>query len=211
MPVVKLARSILLVLAALSPLGMSYLAQAQAGGAPGSKAASTYFIELLAERRVDDLPPDPLYWQLEDFKTAEEARAAAGPLSLTATTSKRHWLFTLGPRGKRSPRGSLIAEIGPVARPSATTYLIRINLAGGPPGSRTPVHSHPGSEAIYVLKGRVSQRTPHGTQYANAGGVLNAHAPEMAMQLSSSGATELEQVVMFLVDADRPFSPVARF
>ena len=95
-----------------------------------------------------------------------------------------------------------------MARPSATTYLIRINLAGGPPGSRTPVHSHPGSEAIYVLKGRVSQRTPHGTQYANAGGVLNAHAPEMECNYRSGRPAE--QVVMFSWTRSA-FSPVARF
>ena len=88
---------------------------------------------------------------------------------------------------------------------------LRINRAGGPPDARTPIHSHPGSEAIYVLRGQVSQRTDHGVEQASAGEVLNAHAPEMAMQLTSSGRTELEQLVMFVVDAERPFSSPARF
>jgi hypothetical protein len=33
----------------------------------------------------------------------------------------------------------------------------------------------------------------------------------MVMQLASSGGADLEQLVMFVVDADRPFSPAAHF
>jgi quercetin dioxygenase-like cupin family protein len=34
--------------------------------------------------------------------------------------------------------------------------------ASGPPGSVTPVHSRPGSEAVYVLAGEQTFRGPHG-------------------------------------------------
>ena len=37
---------------------------------------------------------------------------------------------------------------------SAPEYLLRINSAEGPPGAKTPVHFHPGSESFYVLDGR---------------------------------------------------------
>lgn len=194
-------------------LALTASASAPAQHRPDSPAASgakRYYIETLAERRVTSLPAGPLYWRVETFPTRRVARSAGGAYSLSASVAGQHWLFTLGPRGGEG-RGARVAEIGPVAAPSARTYLLRINHAGGPPGAQTPVHSHPGSEAIYVLRGQISQRTPHGVRRAGAGETLGAHAPEMAMQITSTGAADLEQLVMFVVDADRPFSPPASF
>lgn len=182
----------------------------ESGASPSVGEASGYYIIPLAERRVTTLPEGPVYWRVETFATAEAARAAQGSYALLADVAGRHWLFTLGPPGGAG-HGARVAEIGPVAIPSAATYLLRINHAGGPPGSQTPVHTHPGSESIYVLAGRISQRTPHGMMRAEAGGTLNAHAPDMVMQITSTGAVDLEQLVMFVVDADRPFSVPARF
>jgi quercetin dioxygenase-like cupin family protein len=98
-----------------------------------------------------------------------------------------------------------------VTPPTARNWLLRINHAGGPPGASTAVHSHPGAEAIYIIGGRTRQRTPHGIVEAGAGETLNAHEPGMVMQLASTGERDLEQLVMFVVDAERPFSPRARF
>ena len=75
----------------------------------------------------------------------------------------------------------------------------------------TPVHSHPGSEAFYVLSGQLSQRTGHGIARSGAGQAMNGHGADMAMQLTSSGTADLDQLVLFVVDADRPFSSPATF
>ncbi len=93
----------------------------------------------------------------------------------------------------------------------APEYLLRINHAGGPPGAKTPVHTHPGSEAFYVLAGRLGQRTPHGVGYADAGQTMNGHGADMAMEVFSAGTSDLDQLVMFMVDATRPFSSSAKF
>jgi Cupin domain len=64
----------------------------------------------------------------------------------------------------------LRATVGPVHHPFiAPEYLLRINYVSGPPGATTPVHTHPGSEAFYVLAGRLDQRTPHGAKHVWAG------------------------------------------
>jgi quercetin dioxygenase-like cupin family protein len=68
------------------------------------------------------------------------------------------WLFTLGSSGGSSAKAIKIAEVGPIPRINATQYLLRINDASGPPGSATSVHSHPGSEAFFVLTGEQSIR-----------------------------------------------------
>ena len=88
----------------------------------------------------------------------------------------------------------------------AKTYLLRINEATGPPGSVTPIHSHPGSEAFYVLTGQQSIRGAHGTLTVDAGHAEAGHGADHAMQVSSSGHEDLHALVMFVVDADRPFS-----
>lgn len=182
------------------------MAQEPAGG-----AAPRFLVETIAERKVDRLPEGPLYWRVEEFASAALARAAAGPYALAASASGRNWLFTLGRRRGGSESGRVVLETGPIRPPRAEVYLLRINRAGGPPGAATPVHTHPGVETIYVLSGRVTQRTPHGVQHAVAGTALNAHAREMVMQLASSGTDDLDQLVMFVVDANRPFSPPASF
>lgn len=174
-------------------------------------APTDYVIETIAERRVTSLPPGTLVWRIETLPTSSAAKAARNPYALSASLAGKHWLFTLSSPGGATQGATRVREIGPIQIPQARTYLLRINRAGGPPGSHTPVHSHPGSEAIYVLAGQVMHRTSHGTDYAGSGEALNAHAPEMAMQLTSSGSTPLEQLVMFVVDADKPFAPTARF
>ena len=93
----------------------------------------------------------------------------SSPTSLAAAVSGKVWLFTLGQKGGTTPGGTKVVEVGPVPVFAAPEYLLRINHASGPPGSKTPVHSHPGSESFYVLAGQVSQRTPHGVNRTEAG------------------------------------------
>lgn len=45
---------------------------------------------------------------------------------------------------------------------SAPEYLLRVNYGSEPPGTKTPVHSHFGSEAFYIIAGKLGQRTLHG-------------------------------------------------
>jgi hypothetical protein len=180
---------------------------------PAAKAGpnGVFLVEPVAEKTIDRLPVGPLYWRVESFPSLAEAQRAAGLLSLAAEAWGQAWLFTLGSPGGSSAGGQKAAEVGPVPIPVASRYLLRINRAGGPPGSRTPVHTHAGSEAFYVLKGQVTQKGPHGATRLDAGRAMNGHEPGMVMQLASTGAVNLEQLVMFVVDAEKPFSSPARF
>ena len=173
-------------------------------------AQQAFFVKPVAEKKLKQLPAGPLYWQVETFPTLAQAQAAAAETSLAAEVSGKAWLFTLGPKGNPTRGGGKVAEIGPVPAISAPEYLLRINHAGGPPQSKTPVHTHPGSEAFYVLAGRLGQRTPHGVSYAEAGQSMNGHGADMAMEVFSAGTTDLDQLVMFVVDATKPFSSPAK-
>jgi hypothetical protein len=166
-------------------------------------------IKPLAERKVSELPAGDLYWRIETAASVDQAKAAAGPWSLVAESAGKVWLFTLGPPGAASAGATKVAEVGPIARVTAADYLLRINDASGPPGSITKIHSHPGSEAFFVLDGEQSIRGPNGTLRVAAGHAEAGHGADEAMQVSSSGSVDLHALVMFVVDANRPFSTPA--
>lgn len=181
-------------------------------------------IKPLAEKKVSALPGGPLFWRIETFSLGTgadrngnpgasalgHAQAAAGLWSLAAEAGGKAWLFTLGPAGGSTPGGTKVAEVGPIPRVVAKHYLLRINEASGPPGSITPPHSHPGSEAFYVISGVTSSHTPRGVTRVAAGHSGAGNVADTPMQVSSSGTTDLHSLVMFVVDADRPFSSAAK-
>ena len=194
-------------------LALGLWLSALGGAIPVSASAAEpkFVVNPVVEKKVGQLPVGELYWQLENFPSLAQAQAAAGPTSLAAEIAGKVWLFTLGPQGGSTPGGTKVAEIGPIPRISAPEYLLRINRAGGPPGTKTPVHSHPGSEAFYVLTGRLGQKTPHGVAHAEAGQTMAGHGADVPMEVFSGGTTDLDQIVLFVVDATRPFSVPASF
>ncbi|HEX3756891.1 MAG TPA: hypothetical protein VHV26_17615 [Rhizomicrobium sp.] len=183
-----------------------------------------YVVKPIAEMKVKQLPNGPLYWRVENFPTLDQAKAAAGEYrwnpdtvsydgwpSLSAEVAGKVWLFTLGRQGAATPGGTEVAEIGPVPAITAPEYLLRINYGSGPPESKTPVHSHFGSEAFYIVTGKLGQRTPDGIKYVEAGHTMNGHMPGMTMQVFNAGSTDLTALIMFVVDATKPFSVPAKF
>jgi hypothetical protein len=168
-------------------------------------------VKPVVEKKLTELPAGPLFWRVENFPTLAQAQAAEGPTALVAQSAGKVWLFTLGPKGGASAGGTKAAEIGPLPNVVATQYLLRINEATGAPGSITPIHTHPGSETFYVLAGETSSRSPHGVVRVRAGEAATGHGADMPMQVSSSGSTDLHSLVMFLVDATKPFSSPSQF
>ena len=173
-------------------------------------AQQALVVKALVEKKITELPTGPLYWRLENFPTSAQAEAAAGPVALVAQSGGKIWLFTLGPSGGSSPGGAKVAEVGPLPKVVANEYLLRINEASGPPGSITTVHTHPGSEAFYVLAGEQSIRTPDGTIRVSIGQPQTGPRGNTPLQVSNSGSSELHALVLFLVDATKPFSSPAK-
>lgn len=188
--------------------------------APMLAAAQAYVVKPVAEMHAKQLPAGPLYWRIENFPTIERAKAAAprpyrwnpdtvsydGTPWLVAEVAGKVWLFTLGAKGGATPGGTPVAEIGPLPAVTAPEYLLRVNHGSGPPQAKTPVHTHPGSEVFYVVSGRLGQRTPHGVQYVEAGKTMNGHSADTPMEVFNAGTTDLTALIMFVVDATRPFS-----
>jgi hypothetical protein len=212
-PLMRAVRAIIPLLYVLGSLAPSMAAT----GVP-------YVVKPVAEMKVKQLPAGPLYWRIENFPSLDQAKAAAsayvwnpdtvsyrGLPSLVADIAGKAWLFTLGPQGGATPGGTKVGEIGPVPAIAAPEYLLRVNEGSGPPGAETPIHAHPGSEAFYVVAGRLGQRTPGGTNYIETGHTMNGHQPGMPMQVFNGGTTELTAIILFVVDATQPFSVPAKF
>jgi hypothetical protein len=189
----------------------------------GSTQAPGYVVKPITEIKTRQLPVGPLYWRIEHFPTLEQAKSAAGAFgwnpdtvsyqgtpSLTAEVAGKVWLFTLGAQGGKTPGGKLVAEIGPVPVVKAPEYLLRVNYGSGPPGSKTVVHTHPGSEAFYVISGRLGQKTPKGLRYAEADHTMNGTDADTPMEVFNAGTADLSALIMFVVDATRPFSVPAK-
>ena len=167
-------------------------------------------IKPLAEKKVEQLPEVNLYWRIENVPTLAAAQAATGQWGLAAESGGKVWLFTLGAAGGSSGAGTKVAEVGPIPRIEAKQFLLRINEARGAPGAVTSVHSHPGSEAFYVLTGEQSIQGPNGTLKVQANQPAAGNGADVAMRVSSSGTVDLHSLVMFVVDAHRPFSTPAK-
>lgn len=191
---------------------------------PATAADVRYVVKPVTEIKVKQLPAGPLYWRIETFPSLDQAKAAAKPYvwnadtvsyqgspSLVAEIGGKAWLFTLGAKGGATAGGTKVAEIGPLPPLSAPEYLLRVNAGGGPPGAKTPIHSHPGSEAFYVLAGRLGQKTPDGVGHVEAGHTMNGHPAGMPMQVFNDGTTDLSAIILFVADATRPFSTPAKF
>jgi hypothetical protein len=201
----------------LGPMGF-LLSPAPAAAQP------KYVVQPVAQKKIKELPAGPLYWRVENFPTLADAKAAVGPdgwnpasvryettTSLIAEVAGKVWVVPLGPKNASTSGGNKVAEIGPAPAFTAAEYLLRLNYGSGPPGAETPVHSHPGSEAFYVVAGRLGQRTPHGVAYVEAGSSMNGHPGGMPMQVFNAGKTDLSALIMFVVDASEPFSVPAKF
>ena len=167
-------------------------------------------IKPLGEKKVAQLPAGTMVWRIENFPSLEQAKKAEGEWSLAVESAGKAWLFTLGASGGQTPGGTKVTEVGPIPRVDAPLYLLRINEATGANGAITPVHSHPGSEAFYVVAGEQSIRHPHGVLKVRVGQPAAGHGSDVPMQVSSSGSADLLSLVMFVVDATRPFSSPAK-
>jgi len=185
---------------------LSTTAVAQQGLPPGSLV-----IRVLVEKKVLRLPDGPLYWRIENYPTLAQAQAVAGLWGLAAEFEGKVWLFRLALASGASANGRKIAEVGPLPPVVAPEYLLRINTPSGLLGSTTIVHTHPGGEGFYVLKGEVCVRTPQGVIRIPAGRTEAGPPAGTPTQVSSCGSTDLLAFVLFVVDATRPFSSPATF
>ena len=165
--------------------------------------------ETIAEKKLTTLPAGPLYWEIETFATAPNADATA--TSLSAAVAGKTWRFTLAQKGTATPVGTKMAEIGPIPPVEAPEYLLRVINVTGPRGAGSGVHMHAGTEAFYVMTGQLTQKSQHGVSTVEAGQANAGHDATTVIDVSSSGADNLNAFVLLVVDANKKFFVPAKF
>jgi quercetin dioxygenase-like cupin family protein len=174
--------------------------------AASAQDAPKFVVTKVAEKPVASLPPGDLYWTAETFSSLDAAKAAMTDSAVAVEIDGKAWLLTLGPENKVGHGGKWMTSIGPIDRFEASSYMMRINISDAPPGTKTSVHSHPGSEAMYVMSGEVTVKWPSKTSVIKAGEGSPGQPPHTPMLATSTGDGTLKELIMFLVDPSQDFA-----
>lgn len=175
-------------------------------GVASAQDAPKFVVNKVAEKLLAGLPPGDLYWTVETYWTLDAAKTATADTAVTVEIDGMAWLLTLGPEDKVGHGGDWMMSIGPIDRFEAPSYMLRINVSDAPPGTTTSVHSHPGSEAIYVMSGETTVRWPGKTSVIKAGEGSPGEPPHTPMLAASTGDSTLKELIMFLVDPSQDFA-----
>jgi hypothetical protein len=153
------------------------------------------------------LPDVPLFWHIYVFQTRAAAEAAKAPRSNIVEAFGKIWLYSIEKREWQSPTGERIAVVGPLPHSVDKSYTVRYLEGVIPPGERTPVHTHAGPEAWYLVAGAQCLETPDGAVVAHAGdsSVVRGALP---MVLSSVGTEMRNSLVLVLHDSAKPWTMV---
>ena len=168
--------------------------------------APKFVVNKVAEKSLANLPAGDLYWTAETFSTLDAAKAAAMDPAVAVEIDGMAWLLTLGPEDKVGHGGHWMTSIGPIDRFEAPAYMLRINVSDAPPGTKTSVHSHPGSEAMYVLSGEATVHWPGKESVIKAGEGSPGQPPHTPMLAASTGEDTLKELIMFIVDPSQDFA-----
>jgi len=160
--------------------------------------------------KIKQLPQGELYWRSKTSprlrRHSLRLRRSDGTRKRCHTKDRRRWSPKLPASSgcSRSAPRRRDARRQPRRRNRTGTagYGSRISAAREPwvrpPESRTPAHTHPGSEAFYVVAGRLGQRTPHGVRHIEAGQTMNGHQADVPMEVFNSGTADLTALIMFV-------------
>jgi len=155
---------------------------------------------LLATQKLNAQPAEPLYWHLYTGATPDAE-------STVVTAFGKTWLFRIAPADWRPRSGQRVAMVGPLVLGPATTYVARYmqDIAPIVPDvHQTPVHTHPGAEAWYVVAGAQCMQTPAGTVILRAG--QSAFVPAgIPMTLGQSGTETRQSFILVLHEASSPW------
>lgn len=173
---------------------------------PASERTREEGCYVLANDALDSLPPGPLYWHLYTYPNMAAASQAKETSTETVVMSfGKVWLFNIAPAGWRPSSGERVVVIGPLPLPSAKKYFARyMESVEASTVTGTPVHTHPGPEAWYLLSGAQCLRTPSRTFVIHAGetGFVPGDEP---MVLKPAGTEPRHSLVLVLHDASLPW------
>ena len=147
----------------------------------------------------------PVFWHIDEFPTLAAAQRAEGPTSVTFEAQGSAWLYTIDSDSSSRHGGTQRGVVGPLPIHPDRLYRIMAMATRFLPGQFSPVHTHSGPEAWWVLEGEQCLQTTRATVRAHAG--QSAFVAEGdTMRLVATGTGPRRALVLILYDADRPAS-----
>ena len=139
---------------------------------------------ILANRPLLGSLTNNVYWHIDRFDSLVTAMKAAGPNGVAAEAHGSFWLMTVETKVEDHHGGHHVAWIGPLMLPAVESYAMRVQSSLLMPGARTPAHTHPGPEVIYIVDGEQCMETLEigvhlggGQSYVVPGGVIHRGRP----------------------------------
>jgi quercetin dioxygenase-like cupin family protein len=146
---------------------------------------------------------EPLYWHIDKFGSADDAKAAVSPVSVAFPADGTWWLFTIESVVDDHHGGQHVAQVKLPPLPPAKKYSLLIYSAYIPPPLTSRVHHHSGPEAFYVVEGEQCLRTEARAYVMHKGDTLAVPAG-VTMQLVSIGTLTRRSFAVVVYDASQP-------
>lgn len=175
---------------------------------PVSQRTSDIGCWVAANEELGTLSRKTVFWHLYSFPNRAAAETMKTAHGTVLDSFGKTWLFTIAESEWRPEKGERVAVVGPLHVQVRKSYTARYLEARIPPGQHTPIHTHAGPEAWYVMSGAQCLETPEGITVVRAGesAVVREGPP---MMLSSTGAETRQSLVRVLHDSAKPWTMLA--
>jgi quercetin dioxygenase-like cupin family protein len=158
---------------------------------------------IVSDKRLPAPPPMPVLWHIDEFPSLAEAQKAEHSWGLAIAAHGSAWLYSIELDTANHHGGRHRAVVGPIPVQPNRLYSMMAMSAHFLPGQYSDIHTHPGPEAWWVLKGEQCLQTTRSTITARAGwGAIVAEGDTMRMVGTGSGPRRA--LVLILHDTDKP-------
>ena len=155
---------------------------------------------IIESKVLPDGLKEPLFWHIDRFDLAAQARGAVGPASVAFEAAGSSWLMTIEAQTSDHHGGRHVAEVGPLPLPRAAQYAMNVISSAFAPGMYSTAHQHSGVEAFYVVEGEQCLETPTRGSMLRKGETL-AIPTGVPMRLLVTGVTVRRQLAVIVHDA----------
>ena len=162
---------------------------------------------IVETKPLPGIPKEPIFWHIDQFDSAESAKAGIGASSIAFKAHGTWWLMSVGPESVDRHGGRHMAQVNLSPLPKADTYSMLVISAYIPAGLTSRVHFHSGVEAFYTVDGEQCLETKERAFRMKKGDTLVVPTG-ITMRLVATGAVPRRAFAVIVYDSSKP--PVTR-
>src|SRR5215472_2759524 len=162
---------------------------------------------IVEKKPLPDMLKEPVFWHIDQFDSAEPAKAAIGVSSIAFGAHGAWWLMSVGPESSDHHGGRHVAQVNLSPLPKANAYSMLVISAYIPAGMTSRVHFHSGVEAFYTVDGEQCLETKERAFPMKKGDTL-AVPTGITMRLVATGTKPRRAFAVIVFDSSKP--PVTR-